>query len=226
MGITERKERERVERKALILSNAKELILEHGVDGVSMGDIAEKTELSKATLYLYFPSKEALFQALCDESERHFIEYFHSRRTAGASALESLKLLWDCYLERYGLSDEIIIIFNMRVYLRPSFSFMSIDENTEPTADFVHAFYAELQDLIKQGIDEEVFDPVFKPALVAGTILALFSFIVENAAKMPKTTRNSSFLMEQMKNVFEIFMRGIVREDFDRSALILPGVRS
>jgi AcrR family transcriptional regulator len=224
VSITERKERERVERKALIMSKAKELLLEHGLDGVSMGDIAQKTELSKATLYLYFPSKEALFETLCDESEQHFIEYFHSQRAVGMSALESLKLLWNCYMERYGLSDEIIIISNMHRYLKPTFSFMDITKSAEPVTDFVHTFYAELRGLVKQGIDEGIFDPAFKPGLVAGTLLSIFSFVVENVAKMPKATRNSSYLMEQMKNVFEIFMRGIVCDGLDRSSMRLSEI--
>ncbi|MDR3303388.1 MAG: TetR/AcrR family transcriptional regulator; helix-turn-helix transcriptional regulator [Treponema sp.] len=224
MGIAERKERERTERKALIMRKAKELILEHGADAVSMEDIAAKAELSKATLYLYFPSKEVLFQEICDESVCLFIEYFHTRRAPGLPALESLKLLWGCYLERYGLSDEIIIIFNMRSYLTPTFSFMIDDATDEPVSNSSHAFCSELTALIAQGICEGIFDPAFKPAMVAYTTLSILAFVVENIAKIPKTKRKSQLILDDMKNVFEIFMRGIVRDGVDRSLLALPSL--
>ena len=46
MGITERREREKTERRRAILNCARELILLQGVDRVSMDDIARKAELS------------------------------------------------------------------------------------------------------------------------------------------------------------------------------------
>ena len=55
MGIADRKQREKEERRTLILKKAKELILERGVDFLSMQEIADSAELSKAALYLYFP---------------------------------------------------------------------------------------------------------------------------------------------------------------------------
>jgi len=58
MGISERREREKTERRKAILDCARSLILSQGVQRVSMEDIARKAELSKATVYLYFSSKE------------------------------------------------------------------------------------------------------------------------------------------------------------------------
>ncbi|MDR3343810.1 MAG: TetR/AcrR family transcriptional regulator; helix-turn-helix transcriptional regulator [Treponema sp.] len=236
MGIIERKERERTERKALIMRCAKELILEYGVDAVSMGDIAEKAELSKATLYLYFPSKEDLFREIYDEAGNRFIEYFQSRLSPGLSALESLKLFWNCYLNMYGSSNDVIIVFNMKNYIAPAFPFISIEDTAEDTAqsedpprspsDFSCMLYSMLKQMIDQGIAEGTFDPAINPGISARTILSLFSYIVENVAKMPKTARKSQVIIEEMKYIFEILLRGIVREGFDRSRLVLPGIVS
>jgi TetR/AcrR family transcriptional regulator len=67
MGIAERKAREKNQRRNTILASAKRLILKHGVEGMSMNQLAESTELNKATLYLYFRDKDDLIDAVVYE---------------------------------------------------------------------------------------------------------------------------------------------------------------
>lgn len=55
-------------RRAAILAVAQEVFLEHGFDGASMSQVAARLGGSKGTLYSYFDSKEALFEALVAES--------------------------------------------------------------------------------------------------------------------------------------------------------------
>jgi TetR/AcrR family transcriptional regulator len=64
MGITERKKREKEQRKKEILDAAETLFFSREYDSVSMDEIATIAELNKATLYLYFRNKEALFSAI------------------------------------------------------------------------------------------------------------------------------------------------------------------
>ena len=67
MGITERRSREKDRRRNSILKAAKSLIARHGVEGMSMNQLAESTELNKATLYLYFEDKDDLVDAVVHE---------------------------------------------------------------------------------------------------------------------------------------------------------------
>ena len=67
MGIAERKSREKDERRRAILEAARRLIARRGVEGTSMNQLAESTELNKATLYLYFEDKDDLVDALVCE---------------------------------------------------------------------------------------------------------------------------------------------------------------
>ncbi len=64
MGTSERKERERQRRKDQILNAAISIIEKKGFEKTTMDEIAELTELSKGTLYLYFNDKASLFQAI------------------------------------------------------------------------------------------------------------------------------------------------------------------
>lgn len=54
----------KAQRRAVILEVAGEAFDRLGYDAISMAWLAERAGLAKGTLYLYFPSKEALFLAL------------------------------------------------------------------------------------------------------------------------------------------------------------------
>jgi AcrR family transcriptional regulator len=64
LGVAERREREKKRRREEILSAAERVIFKNGVDKATMDEVAEEAELSKATLYLYFSSKEELYFAI------------------------------------------------------------------------------------------------------------------------------------------------------------------
>src|SRR3954464_12541030 len=57
-----------------ILDGARQVFLAQGFDGASMGEIARAARVSKGTLYVYFDSKEALFEALILEERRSLAE--------------------------------------------------------------------------------------------------------------------------------------------------------
>jgi AcrR family transcriptional regulator len=61
-----------------ILDGARQVFLAAGFDGASMGEIARAAGVSKGTLYVYFDSKEALFEALTLEEKKGLAEVlFH-----------------------------------------------------------------------------------------------------------------------------------------------------
>ncbi|WP_226990882.1 TetR/AcrR family transcriptional regulator [Methanosarcina acetivorans] len=61
LSIKEIKEQEKERKRNYILDAAEKLFFSRGYDSVSMDDIANEVELSKAALYLYFKDKESLF---------------------------------------------------------------------------------------------------------------------------------------------------------------------
>jgi AcrR family transcriptional regulator len=61
MGVVERRQREKQERRESILEAAERVFLRNGVAGAKMDEIAHEAELSKGTLYLYFRNKDELY---------------------------------------------------------------------------------------------------------------------------------------------------------------------
>ena len=54
-----------------VIEGAREIFMSVGFDAASMNDIARAAGVSKGTLYAYFDSKEALFEALIREERAH-----------------------------------------------------------------------------------------------------------------------------------------------------------
>ncbi|MDO5618239.1 TetR/AcrR family transcriptional regulator [Kocuria sp.] len=60
---SERVQRRRDRRRAQILAQATRVLIAHGYQGLHLEDVAERADIAKATLYHYYPSKDALVAA-------------------------------------------------------------------------------------------------------------------------------------------------------------------
>lgn len=67
MGVAERRLREREARRTAVLEAARVLLLERGFTGTTTKLIAERCELSDATLFFYFQSKDEILISLLFE---------------------------------------------------------------------------------------------------------------------------------------------------------------
>ncbi|MDY0093032.1 MAG: TetR/AcrR family transcriptional regulator [Candidatus Vecturithrix sp.] len=86
MGIQERKEREKRARQEAILKAAQKIFLTKGLDQATIDDVAEKAELSKGTIYLYFKSKEELYLSVFLKGLDVLMGQFHAMRIQLPSA--------------------------------------------------------------------------------------------------------------------------------------------
>lgn len=95
-----RREREKQERRRSILRAARETFFQNGFHHATVDSVAERAEVSKGTVYLYFESKESLLahllldglKDLVGELDRAYTE------TNGTPAEEQLKALARAYL--------------------------------------------------------------------------------------------------------------------------------
>ena len=76
--------------ESAILVTTKELIAENGLSNISMIEIAERSQVSRATLYNHYRDKEAVISALIDAEIDRLIEM--TTTATPADALEKLAL--------------------------------------------------------------------------------------------------------------------------------------
>ena len=96
-----RREREKEERRQSILRAAREVFLENGFYRATMDSVAERAEVSKGTVYLYFESKETILARLLLEGLDALIEELEQAYAADESIMadERLRRLGWAYLQ-------------------------------------------------------------------------------------------------------------------------------
>ncbi len=227
MGIAERKSREREGRRRSIIELTKGLVLEKGVDALSMQDIADAAELSKATLYLYFDSKESLFMEILDEATKRFRAYVEDRIDPEATGIEALNALWSSYIGLFGESEDIIILTGIMRTITPASPLDARgDDGTSDDESPRSASHARMRSLIasilERGRRDGTLDPSMDPRRLSRTVIMIAMAIIDNVARLPREARDPLVIKEDMKCTFELLLRGVAAEGTDRAALVLP----
>jgi TetR/AcrR family transcriptional regulator len=102
MGLLERRKREKEIRQELAIKAAMDIYDEEGYHAITMDRIAERSELSRAALYLYFKSKEEILISATVSYFDHFAsllqELYDNREKNKERLLEGL---WECFKQIY-----------------------------------------------------------------------------------------------------------------------------
>ncbi len=101
MGIAERREREKEQRKNDIIDAAERVFFDQGHENATMDDVAKEAELSKGTLYLYFKNKEELYLAIHLRGNKILRSLFEKTIDKYKSGLEKTKAIGLAYVEFY-----------------------------------------------------------------------------------------------------------------------------
>src|SRR6188472_4445623 len=90
-----------------ILEGARRVFLASGFDGASMGEIAKAAGVSKGTLYVYFDSKEKLFEALTIEEKECLAEVVFRLDADDPDVRAVLTRLGESYLGVLGRPEHV-----------------------------------------------------------------------------------------------------------------------
>ena len=101
MGITERREREKEQRKNDIIDAAERVFFEKGHEIATMDDVAIEAELSKGTLYLYFKNKEDLYLAIHLRGNKILHSLFEKAVKNKKSGIEKTRSIGAAYVEYF-----------------------------------------------------------------------------------------------------------------------------
>lgn len=88
-----RTEEAKEDRRGAILGAALDEFFERGFSAAKMEDIARRAELSKGAVYLYFPSKDAVFEALIEAVVGPAVKRIEAAAGSSPSALASIRAM-------------------------------------------------------------------------------------------------------------------------------------
>ena len=102
-----------LEKEEVIVTVAWQMFLAQGVEGTTIGAIAERAGVSKATLYKYFSDKAALFEAGIAR-EMHMIEAAQniSRCNVAPASIEETLRTFGIGIMSYIFSDHAVDFYN------------------------------------------------------------------------------------------------------------------
>jgi AcrR family transcriptional regulator len=110
MGVTERRQRERAARRGEILDAARDVLLSQGLRGTTTKEIAERCELSEATLFFYFRNKDEILLSLIFESIAFWAQGLDALAAKSLSPEALLQAIWQFHEEVYREHPDYFVI--------------------------------------------------------------------------------------------------------------------
>lgn len=127
-----------------ILEVAERLFTEHGYRAVTVRDIARDCRVTSAALYYYYPSKEALFEAVLERHAAHLNRRMRQAgETPGTCRQRSAAMLWEYTRIAADRRSPVFL-------LRRDRSLPGEPRAGEQHARLMHAMLAPLEELLRE----------------------------------------------------------------------------
>jgi AcrR family transcriptional regulator len=211
MGVKERREREKIETREIILDAARELFITEGYEGVSMRKVAEKIEYSPTAIYVHFKDKEELFHELCHEDYARLAAEFQSAALP-ADPIERIRAIGQTYIN-FGL--QYPNHFKLMFMTPNPQKFSELDErDKEVKGNPEKDSYAFLMQTVHEALAMGAFRDDLKNAdLIAQTLWAgVHGMISLHIAKCSDRWVEWSSVQERAQTMLDSILRGLTKE--------------
>ncbi len=158
------------DKKSRLLSAAKEVLAEKGLEKATISDIVKRAGMAQGTFYLYFSSKNALIPAIANDLLQ--------------TMLHKIK-------EEQVLSDDIWIFFHKMItvtfqvtnsykeVLSLCYSGLAIDNTLSEWDRIYNPYYSWLAEIIAKGIEQKAIRQDVDPLVAARMVIGLIESSAE-----------------------------------------------
>jgi TetR/AcrR family transcriptional regulator len=202
MGISERRQREKEQRKTEIIDAAERLFFSQRYEDVSMEDIAREVELNKATLYLYYENKETLFATIVLRGVRILEEKYRVCREKKAPGMVKVALMGQAY---YQFSTEYPDYLRL-IHFFGSERFSQENPYTAEIGKGYGTCRKILQDAIREGIGDGTIRADLDPFLTSMYLMISFMGILSMENKWKLVIEAEGFSYGQFASEFFRFI--------------------
>lgn len=206
MGIHERKQREKEQRRNQIIEAARTIFSAKGFNSATMEEIAAQAELSPGTLYLYFKNKEELHTFLSIEILEYLTNEIKKVVTKDISVDEKLDRLTDVFIDVYEY-DSMILINLFHLQSGETLKNLSPDvlKKLKRTSSEAHG---AIIDVIREGIEKGLFIDDH-PVALADVVWATFSGVVLWVDSKRFLNNQKDFVKPTLKTAFTVINNGL-----------------
>ena len=207
MGIIERKEREKEQRRNDILDAAEKVFFKKSYGQATMDDVASEAELSKGTLYLYFKSKDELYFEISLRAHRVLRQMFEEAVSPDKPLVDNILEIGKAFLRFAGEKSDY---FKTMIYYEAEFDFQHVHEKHEKLCQDESDPMVFFVGFLQQGIDAgEIRTDI--PAVQLAHILwtQTTGVLTLVSTKDFHTDMQNVPVQEIIKNHFEILKYGL-----------------
>jgi TetR/AcrR family transcriptional regulator len=165
MGISERKEREKEHRREEIIDAAEKVFFEKGLQVATMDEIADRAELGKSTLYLYYKSKEDLYLAVLMRGSQILYEVFQKALSSGEPTMKLVANLGDAYYDFFKQHRNYFRMFHF--FENPQLHKQVSEEMMQHCSTSNGRIWNLIVELVQKGMSEGVIQRNLNPMQVA-----------------------------------------------------------
>lgn len=199
--------------KEAIATAADRLFAKYGMEKATMDDIAKEAEYSKATLYVYFKSKDEIYYYIVLRYMEKLLEQMTAAMKATPNALQQYKIICD------GLALFISEHPNYNTFLAAT---IAVDKESQAKMPVLSEIYeigerindcsaAVLENGVKQGYFREDLDISLTVLMIAASLPAIAQWANNKSEYIKLRTGVSKD--EFLAYCFDTLLRGVLKEE-------------
>lgn len=209
MGTVERRKRERDLRRELAMDAAMAIYNEEGYHSVTIDKIADRCELSRASLYIYFKNKDdILTKGIISHTEYFFCllsDLYNNRHEFKDRLLEEL---WSRFIRFYEKEPET---FNVYSYFLQSEMILHLPKDARKTVVESSSGVVRLQHkIVEYGVKEGIFI-YCNPMTLSEVIWTSFLGII-NLERSKEILSHKGYLGQTRDLALKVLSRGVLRQ--------------
>src|SRR5216117_3910195 len=163
---TNRFERRRERTRQELLAAATRVLAEKGLDRTKITDIAAAADVGVGTFYLHFPDKEALFDAVVEETVRRLKATVDAAREKARGPLAKIQAANRAFFRFARENREVF-----KIVFGHAAAFNDLIRRAQAL------FIADLEKTVREGITSGAFAPL-PPALVAQAVVGMATQVI------------------------------------------------
>jgi AcrR family transcriptional regulator len=208
MSTTQRRAREKENRRRSILDAARAVFFEDGFQLATVDDVAARAEVSKGTVYLYFESKETILAHLLLEGLEELVAvleeaYAAEREIAASERLRRLAMGYLNFFQANPHYHRLIMALDRGKFQAA----VPADLYEQVLTRSLRGFHRVIQ-AVGQGVDQGVFD-VVEPRQAAAALWASLNGVLVLLGHPLRREMIASDLESLYWTTFDLMLRGL-----------------
>ncbi|MCP5108591.1 MAG: TetR/AcrR family transcriptional regulator [bacterium] len=187
MGVAERKEREKKQRRKAILKAAKQVFFSKGVEQATMDEVAKAAELSKGTLYLYYKNKTDLLHAIIARALDKLYAMFETAVKKEEKGIDKIRAIGTAYHEFYQKeTDYYLMLLHQEDSDEIDDEYIERNPCVKECREKGNRIFTLMKETVETGIEDGSIRPDLDPMKAAVVMWGHSSGVMHIAAKKGK----------------------------------------